>query len=594
MVQYPHMDQVAQIREKVDVVGLIAEYIPLKRAGRNFNARCPFHNEKTPSFVISAEKQMWHCFGCGKGGDAFTFLMEYENLEFVEALRLLAKKTGIELAASEFDRNATSKKELIYKINKVASEFYQYVLKKHPVGKKALEYLYTERQLNEGIINTFMLGYAPKTGNALSQYLIQKKKYHQQDLVDAGLSYIRGGRVVDFFIDRVIFPLTDHRGNILGFSGRIMDPKAEVAKYVNTRETYVYHKGSVFFGLDTAKEEIKKEGKAIVVEGEFDVISSYENSIKNVVAVKGTALTETQVNLLSRFTNKIALCFDQDRAGKEAVKRSLATLEKKGLTTTVIVPPTGKDADEAIKKDVYGFKKAIQNDIGVYDYLLEKTITEFSSSSVEGKQKISEELLPLFALIENEIVKEHYLRKLSNELSTSYESILKQIEKIQKKEVNTIQAAVINKEKKDRQEMLEEYLVALLVQHQSPRLLFDKVDTSFSEIVFKISSYKKIIEMLYQYILKFDSYDHKNFEKQLPSELQAPFNTCFLYPLSQLDTDKEYIAETKKTLIELKTHYIKSKVKKISEEIRQKEKEGNTEEIEALQKELMSLTTQLK
>ncbi|MCL5432485.1 MAG: DNA primase, partial [Patescibacteria group bacterium] len=360
------MDQVSQVREKIDIVQLISEYVPLKKAGRNFKANCPFHGEKTPSFVVSPERQIWHCFGCGKGGDCFTFLMEYESLEFPEALRILAKRVGIEIQSTHFEAGLTTKKEKIYRLNRLSLEFYHYLLTKHNVGKKALSYLIEKRKINEKIIDSFSLGFAPRVGNALVKFLIDKKKYDKEDLNEAGLMSFRRGGIFDFFAGRIIFPLFDHRDNVIGFSGRVLeDQSAQISsKYINTRETLVYHKGDVFFGLNVAKDEIKKQGRVIVMEGELDVISSVQEGIKNVIAVKGTALTENQAQLISRFAGKVSLCFDRDKAGIDAVKRSVPVLEKKGLTITVVQVPNGKDPDESIKENAFEFKNAMKNDIG--------------------------------------------------------------------------------------------------------------------------------------------------------------------------------------------------------------------------------------
>ena len=321
------MDQAAQIREKIDIVSLISEYIPLKKMGRNFTTNCPFHNENTPSFVVCPERQIWHCFGCGKGGDAYTFLMEYENMEFFEALQALAKKIGVTLqnTGSSF---ASDKKQTIFSLNKLAVEYYNYVLTKHSVGKKALIYLKEKRGLNEKLINTFKIGFSPGRGDALSKYLINKKKFKAIDLVDAGLSIQRDSRTIDFFRGRIMFPLIDHRGNIVGFSGRSITDEDSGPKYINTKDTLVYHKGSMFFGLNIAKEEIKKQEFRYCNEGEFDVISAFKEGIGNAVALKGTAFTENQALLLSRFAPKVAMCLDKDSAGVLALKRSLPSLRK--------------------------------------------------------------------------------------------------------------------------------------------------------------------------------------------------------------------------------------------------------------------------
>ncbi len=583
------MDKVGQIREKIDIVSFIQEYIPLKKLGRNFKANCPFHTEKSPSFVVSPERQIWHCFGCQKGGDCYTFLMEYENLEFVEALRILSKKTGIELGESTFQKGVTSKKEIIYNLNSLTSEFYHYVLTKHNAGKKALNYLLEKRGMTESLINTFKLGYSPGAGNALSKYLIEKKLYKKEDLIDAGVSLQRGV-VSDFFVNRIMFPIADHRGNIVGFSGRIMDDVNQSSKYVNTRETLVYHKGSVFYGLNLAKDYIKKSGRAIIVEGEFDVISCFANGISNAIAVKGTALTENQVNLISRFANKISLCFDEDPAGQEAIKRSLVLLEKKGLTTTVIVTPNGKDADEALKKDKINFKKAVDNDIDTYDFLLEKVTSRYNKKEGEGKKKITEELLPYFSAIENEVVKEHYLRKLSKELDTSYESISRQVEKLTQKNKGSV-VQQLTKTKRDRQEMLEEYLMALVTQYPNPQKASQKISEILKNYVFKMSSYQRILGEILSLQGEFDN---KRFIQTLPVELIETFDRCFLFPISKFEKEGEHLTEIEKVSLELKTFYLHLKIKEMGEKIKEREEKGDVDEAKTLQIQLSNLINSLK
>src|SRR5258706_2826858 len=361
--------------------------------------------------------------------------MEYEHIDFPEALRMLADRAGVKLENQHFDSEAASKKELIYTLNRLSAEFYHYLLTKHKIGKSALEYLSQERKIKSATMETFLLGFAPKSGNALTTYLIKKKGYKADELIDAGLSYRRGQVAVDFFQGRIIFPLFDHRGNIVGFSGRIMREGDHPSKYVNTRETLVYHKGSTFFGMPTAKEEMKKSESVFLMEGEFDVISSFQEGIVNAVAVKGTALTPDQVTLLSRFVKRVALCFDMDRAGQDALKRSVPLLEKKGLVTSVVVFTQGKDADEAIKENVIGFKKAMKNPIGVYDFLLSQSLKANNPESADGKMRISQDVLPLFAEIENQIVREHYLQKLAQVLNTSPDAIEREIEKLKKSQV---------------------------------------------------------------------------------------------------------------------------------------------------------------
>jgi len=583
------MDEVAQIRERIDLVSFISEYIPLKKMGRNFKAICPFHNEKTPSFVVSPERQIWHCFGgCNKGGDVYEFLMEYENLEFVEALRILAKRTGIQLRESNFQAGMSSKKEIIYKLNKLAMEFYHYVLIKHTVGKKALAYLTRNRELDPRLIETFMIGFSPKDGVSLSNYLINKKKFKKEDLVEAGLAYYAGSRAMDFFKNRVMFPLFDHRGNIAGFSGRAVEEPYSGGKYINTRETLAYHKGSMFFGLNTAKEEIKKLDKAIIVEGELDVISCFSIGVKNAVAVKGTALTEDQVGLLSRFTDNICLCFDKDEAGYSAAKRSLPSLEKKGINITTCIFENAKDADEAIKKDPIAFKKSAENSVSIYDYIFTRTFSSFEKNTIDGKRKISDELLPILTGISNEIVKEHYLKKLSTEINVSLEALLKEAEKIEKKEVVKEEVFVDKKDKRSRIEVLEDYLMSLIVQNDNPKKILGKCLLIIKDYRFETDSYQKIIGHLSEYFKKNTKFNSSEFLGLLPKELTMSFDASYLFPMPSFDGDLRQEEEVEKVSVELRALFLKKKIQEISDKLKKGEKNEDLKKAENLEKELAS------
>ncbi len=586
------MDEVAQVREKIDIVSLISEYLPLKKAGRNFKTSCPFHNEKTPSFVISPERQIWHCFGCQKGGDCFTFLMDYENLEFLEALRILAKKTGVELSETDFIKQDTSKKEKIYSINNIASDFYHYILTKHNAGKKALEYLTKVREIDPRLVETFLIGFSPVQGDILSKYLLEKKKYKIQDLIEAGLSFTREGRMVDFFRGRLMFPLFDHRDNLVAFSGRVLSDQIKDSKYVNTKDTLVYHKGSTFFGLNLAKEEIKQKDQAIIVEGEFDVISCYSRGIKNVVAIKGTALTENQVSLISRFSQKITLCLDRDEAGFEAIKRSLEALEKKSLTTTVVDLGEYKDPDEAIKKDPVFFKKAVDRDIGVYDFLISNFLKKYNKDTAEGKKKITQELLPFISQIDNEIIKEHYLKTLAKELDTSLETIQREMEKIGKKEGDDLSTVTAKKDKRGRKEILEEYLLSLILQSENVGDYLSLSSEILEDYEFELPSCQKIFEYLKSYFKNNQSYNIKLFVKSLPRETVPLFDTCYILPLPKFEESEKYTQELEKVAKELRVSYLRYKIKNIAQTINKKEK--NKEGTQDLQSQLSSLLKTLQ
>lgn len=588
------MDQVSEVREKVDLVSLISEYVPLKKAGANFKANCPFHQEKTPSFVVSPERQIWHCFGCGKGGDAFSFLMEYENVEFPEALRTLAKKAGITINESSYQKGVYSQKEKIYKLNSLASKFYNFLLTKHKIGKQALDYLIKKRGLNNGIIETYSLGFS-SSDNSLSKFLINKKGYKSQDLVEAGLSFIRGGQAYDFFRGRIMFPLSDHRGNIVGFSGRSLSDN-EPSKYINTKETAVYHKGSLFFGLDSAKEDIKRQG-AIVVEGEFDVLSAFKEGIKNIVAIKGTALTESQANLLSRFTKTVVLSLDHDEAGLEATKRSLGPLEKSGMTINIVDIPQ-KDPDEALKKNPAIFKRAVKESLGVYDFLISKVVLANNIKTGGGIKNVTQELLPYISDINNEIVKEHYIRQLAKKLDASELSLTREIAKLESSKKTYVENVVSSSiTKKNRREILEQYLLALIIQNENPKEILESEKKFLSSYDFEILVFEKIFKNLKTYFeknlpagkagKKLNSSEFANF---LPEELISAFDSCYLLPMPKFEENEILQKEIKKVEEELFTLNIKSKMEILAAKIKE-EKDKN--KAKTLQKEFSKLSSLL-
>lgn len=587
------MDQVAQIREKIDLITYLSEVLTLKKAGRNFKAVCPFHSEKSPSFVASPDRQIWHCFGCQKGGDLYSFVMEYEHVEFPEALRILAKRAGIELIQDRQFAGTNTKKEQLYKINKAAADFYHFVLTKHAAGKTALEYL-EKRGVTSKVIETFNIGYAPRSGNVLSRYLIGKKKFPRDDVLEAGLCSLRGNMTVDFFFNRLMFPLSDHRDNIIGFSGRILDEISTGPKYINTRETLIYHKGEVFFGLNITKEAIRKENKAVLVEGEFDVLSCFEHGVPNAVAIKGTALTEQQVNLIGRFAEKIAICFDGDSAGQAAIKRSLPIIEKKGLTTSVILIPGGKDPDEAIKKSgELAFQLAVKNDKNIYDYLLDVTLEKFDTTLPSGKKAVSDELLPVFAAIDNEIIKEHYLRKLSSELDTTLESIQRELERVVTRRIEPIKITV--KERKKRDEILEEYLISLILQSEIPKAGVELAVSILEDSLGRERAYQKLLHKLLDYCKREELFDQVKFAQELPQELTPTYDKMLLFPLPPFENSEKELKEIKKVAEELSEVYIREKMQALAGLIKKGERDGLEDaEIERLKSEHSLLVAQIQ
>ena len=566
------MDDVEKIKSKLDIVDVIGERIQLKKAGRNFKAPCPFHGEKTPSFVVSPERQIWHCFGCQKGGDMFTFIEDYENVTFSEALKELAAKAGIKLTASAARSDREKKQELIYSLNHLSAQFYNYLLLSHPAGKHALKYLMEDRKLTIPLIKTFMLGFAP-LNDALAKYLIGKKKYTEQDLLLAGLAFQKGRYVSDFFKNRIIFPIIDHRGNVAAFSGRGLDSDT-TPKYVNTKETPVYIKGDTLFGLNLAKEGIKKEGKVIIVEGEFDVITAHKEGITNIAAVKGTALTENQIKLLKRFTQKFVFSFDVDPAGTEAQRRSVQLIEHEGITATVITLSSGKDPDELLNENPAEFKKAVKQDKNVYDFIIDSALSETDPESSEGKKDILKKTLPYISAIENEVVKEHYIKKLAEKIGSSQDAVSQEIDKITKREAQV--PAASPKLQLPHEEILEIYLLSLIFQSKNPKTGLVKVRSILKEVNLSTPSLEKVLSHLEKYEQKETEFSPAEFAKCIPTELHVPFDTAYLSPIQEFEDQERFDRELEKIAKQVRLTSVKKKLEQLSSLI--KEAETNKEE----------------
>lgn len=586
------MDDVDLIKQKIDVGDLIGSYIPIKRAGRNLKALCPFHNEKTPSFVISPERQIWHCFSCGKGGDIFTFIEEYERLDFSESLRLLADKAGVKLKKTVFRTQQEEKKGKIYEINHLTSQYYHYLLLKHKSGSEALKYVTEKRGLSKALLETFSIGYAPGEGHALTSYLLNKKGYTKEQLVEAGVGTIRNNRLYDFFQNRLIFPILDSRGNIVAFSGRGLTENA-VPKYINTKETPIYIKGDTLFGIFQAKEAMKKEGKVLLMEGEFDVITSFKEGIANTVAVKGTALTENQIRLLKRYVQKIVFCFDADPAGTEAQRRSISLISKEGINAGVVIPPSGKDPDELLRENPFLFKKAVKEEVNIYDYIINTAAQNQNPETVEGKKHILTRTLPYLIGIENEIVKEHYFKKLGDLINSSYESVIKEAEKL-KIPPSKIEKPIMQTVKKPRQELIEEHLLTLILQSENPKEATAIVAGCLLDVPLGSPILQQIFDFLKKYFLTSETLNVAEVSLMLPKELTQMFDMCLLTPLVPLPSSEAYLIELEKLAKDVRQLSLRERLKSLSEKIRTEEKNGDTDTLTFLQEEFDNLMKYFK
>ncbi|MFH2019003.1 MAG: DNA primase [bacterium] len=315
-------DQVEQVRQKSDIVEIVGEKVTLKKAGRHYKGLCPFHSEKSPSFIVSPERQSYKCFGCGEGGDVFSFLEKYEGMSFLESLETLAKRVGITIESYRPTAQDTVKKRLLTAMD-LASEYYHFLLTKHESGEVAREYL-KKRGITNEAIKQFKLGWAPNSWRNVSDFLVKKKGYKPEELEQAGMVLAQGrDNFYDRFRGRVMFPLRDHRGIVVGFSGRTLSSDVKEAKYINSPETLLYSKSKMLYGLWENREYIRKEDRVLLVEGELDTIPSWQAGEKAVVAIKGSAFTQEQARLIVRYTKNILMALDADAAGQEAIKRAV-------------------------------------------------------------------------------------------------------------------------------------------------------------------------------------------------------------------------------------------------------------------------------
>jgi DNA primase len=587
------MSDIDDVKSRLNIADIIGDRVTLKKAGRNLKGLCPFHNEKTPSFMVSPERQTFHCFGCGKGGSVIDFVMEYEHVDFGEALETLAEKAGVKLDRRMQDTPEAKLKTRILEANHLASEYYHFLLTKHRLGEKARNYL-AERGVSEKTAKTFMLGYSPNSWDGLLKFL-RKKGYDEGLLATAGLiiKSARGG--YDRFRGRVMFALRDHRGNVVGFSGRLLDKNAKEAKYINTSETPVYIKGNMLYGLDVTKNAIQKENEAIVMEGEFDVISSFQAGVGNVVAIKGSALTEGHVNLIRRFTDRLVFALDSDMAGDAASRRGIEIAEKAGLDLRVVEIPQGKDPDESVRENAAIFKKAVKDAVPYYDYLIDSALRRFDVTSPYGKKKISDELMPSLSVIENSVVQAHYIKKVAKIMDVGEEVITTSLKKVKSSIRQKAESATAPSEihLRTREEKIEIYILAFILQIKTAEYL-EELEEHLTFADFTQAAIRQILELLSDYLKQEKVFLIKDFDSAVPKELIPVIDEAFLWDLSELVDNEELAArEWLKALAELRLSVLKRKIRRVTNLL---DALGHEEEEEMvnLQAELASLTGELR
>jgi len=425
---------IAQVLDRSDIVAVISSYLALKPAGRNFKGLCPFHHEKTPSFMVNPDKQIFHCFGCGAGGNVISFVMQQERMEFPEALRFLAAKAGVEVPenGARRDTRAPQLRQQLKKLNGLAAEYFhnQLLMDKGALAQSAREYLQS-RGITLAAVKQFRLGFAPDKWSGLFEFL-QKRDVPAAMMEKAGLIIAKtGGGFYDRFRKRIIFPIFDSKGESVAFGGRALPGDDDTAKYLNSPETPLYIKGEHLYGFNWAKESVGREDAVVVVEGYMDFVIPFFSGVGNIVASLGTALTTEQIRLIRRYTHNLVMLYDADPAGQMAMLRSLDNLIAEDMNVKVATLTEGDDPDSFVRKfGVPEFRERIKNADSLFDFKLKFLLKKFSGQSVESRAQISAQMLPTISRFKNAVVKTEYVKKLAQALMLSPEALAQELERL--------------------------------------------------------------------------------------------------------------------------------------------------------------------
>lgn len=470
------MNETEEIKAKLDIVDVIGGYVQLKQAGRNYKGLSPFKIEKTPSFMVSPEKNIWHDFSSGRGGDVISFVMEVEGLSFPEALEMLAQRAGVKLKPRKPGEAKKSQKKIrLYEVNKLAMQFFYLTLSKNEPAKA---YFMKERGLKIATIKQFKLGYSNDSWNSLSDYLL-KQGFTREELIEAGVAAKSNRKigVYDLFRGRAMFPVFDTQGRVVGFSARLLGQHLDGqrgAKYINTPQTVIYNKSFVIYGLAQAKESIRNEDRVVIVEGNMDVLALYNAGFKNTIACSGTALTEQQLRQLHRLTKNITLCFDSDEAGVNATLRAIDLASASDIKIDVIDLNKAKDPDELLKKDIKLWEKAVKEAQYAPDFIIELGKKRYDLSTAPGKKQFGSFVAPLLRSLSNDIELQHYTKKIAQLIGVNEESIQKlfkkpEVPKPAIKEPTEEKPKLKSVRKLNRQEKLEQELLELTLAYPQTR-----------------------------------------------------------------------------------------------------------------------------
>ena len=462
-----------EIKNRLDIVEVIGNYIKLQKAGANFRTICPFHSEKKPSLFVSPARQIWHCFGCNTGGDIFRFVMQIEGVEFGDALRILAQKAGVELRRQ--DPKLKTERNRLYEICELTCCFFEKQLAGSSIGQEARQYL-LDRGIKLESLKKWRVGYAPDVWQGLSDFL-SSRGYQKEEIEKAGLALTsEKGSFYDRFRGRIIFPIFDLNSQIIGFGGRVFKEKdkEEIAKYVNTPQTLLYDKGRTLYGLDKAKVAVRKKDTCVLVEGYIDVIMAFQSGSENVVATSGTALTPFQLKILKRYSNNLLTAFDMDVAGDSATKRGIDLAQAQGFNVKIITMSQGQDPADIIAQDSNIWQQKINEAKSILQFYFENTFSRFDATTPEGKRDISKIILPVIKRVPNIIERTHWVQELAKKLGVKEEIVEAEL-----KNVNRTYPAGLSTEATEevepikvipRKQLLEETVASLVVKNPESTL----------------------------------------------------------------------------------------------------------------------------
>lgn len=593
------MSQIQEVKEATDIVSIIGERLSLQRAGSYYKAPCPFHSERTPSFFVNEQVQRFKCYGCGEHGDVFEFLQKYEGMTFHEALEYLATAAGIQL--KEQVRTAEDDtRDAILSALSLAKEYYHFLLTKHEIGESARMYL-KKRGVHSSIIEQFQLGFAVDSWDGLVNYLHKKKKITKTILEKAGLVITtKEKRTYDRFRNRIIFPLKNNRGQVVGFSGRTLDEKATEAKYINSPETMVYHKSAMLFGYSEQLQEIRKSSSVIVVEGEFDVLSSVQAYVPNVVAIKGSAFTPEHAKHLSRLVKTVYLCLDADAAGVKATKQAVKVLHPYEIDVRVITLPTGKDPDELARNEPKAWRDAAKKSVSVYEFFLSNALSQFDAQKPEGKRSIMQEVAPFIGTIRHAVERQHYIEMVATALNVKIDIVSADLALYTTRSEDSAQRAVsgepvtsvgktgtIEKQRvqsnttEDAQRRLEAYSLNILFQ-LTPEKLLREVQQLALEI-YTVPEFRALVEQLVvatktvteKVMVKNleNSFSVRRFAQKLSTDLQQALldvttNPLFLSQFNETELQEEWrsiVQKLQKTSVQREVQQISARLAALDE-----------------------------